>query len=125
MRVNLQTELNLDGHCAGPLFGPLPLRRVAKRKGTRMPGILRRQSERRTRPSAHDNAVFRDLQTLGRIYGQVLGVRLSVDHTVPLQHPLVCGLHRVANFQVVPLLDNMRKSNNWWPDMPVVQGDLL
>jgi hypothetical protein len=118
----MQVELSLDGHCCGPLFAPPCKHRVVRKVsgGRRVWGQYQR-----TRPSAHDNAVFRDLQTLGRIYGQVLGVRFSVDHTVPLQHPLVCGLHRVANFQVLPLLDNVRKGNNWWPDMPAVQGELL
>lgn len=122
----MQHVLPLDGHCSGPLFGPMSIRRVAKRKAARISGgkeVWRKYQ--RTKPTAHDNAVFRDLQTLGRIYGQVLGVRFSVDHTVPLSHPLVCGLHRVANFAVVPLADNVRKSNNWWPDMPAVQGTLL
>lgn len=45
------------------------------------------------------------------------GVTHSADHIVPLNNPMVCGLHVPANLCVVPLLDNLRKSNNRWPDM--------
>ena len=56
------------------------------------------------------------------------GVRMHVDHIVPLQHPLVCGLHCVANLRVIPGAENEAKKNYWWPDMPeqaVSQGKLF
>jgi hypothetical protein len=53
------------------------------------------------------------------------GVQHSVDHIVPLIHPLVCGLHCPANLRVIPLADNIRKSNNWWPDCPFEQLELV
>lgn len=40
-----------------------------------------------------------------------------VDHIVPLQSDLVCGLHCEANLQIMPALENQRKGNRWWPDM--------
>lgn len=45
------------------------------------------------------------------------GIQHQVDHIVPLRHPLVCGLHCEANLQVIPALDNQRKSNRIWPNM--------
>jgi hypothetical protein len=52
------------------------------------------------------------------------GIQHSVDHIVPLIHPLVCGLHAPANFRVCPLADNQRKSNKWWPDMWMEQIEM-
>jgi hypothetical protein len=52
------------------------------------------------------------------------GQRWSVDHIVPLMHPLVCGLHCPANFEIILLDDNVHKANSWWPDMPETQAEL-
>jgi hypothetical protein len=46
------------------------------------------------------------------------GVAHEVDHIVPLTSKLVCGLHCPANLQVIPMTDNRRKHNRYWPDMP-------
>ncbi len=42
----------------------------------------------------------------------------QVDHIVPLQHPLVQGLHVEHNLQVIPAIHNQQKGNRTWPDMP-------
>ena len=43
---------------------------------------------------------------------------LSVDHIVPLKHPLVCGLHCEDNLQLLTSQVNSSKGNRYWPDMP-------
>jgi hypothetical protein len=35
----------------------------------------------------------------------------EVDHIIPLQSPIVCGLHVMANLQYLPKLENKRKKN--------------
>lgn len=39
-----------------------------------------------------------------------------IDHIVPLNHPLVCGLHVLANLQPIPAMDNMKKGNYFKTD---------
>lgn len=46
------------------------------------------------------------------------GFKWEIDHIVPLQSPLVCGLHNEHNLAVIPRRLNRRKSNRYWPDMP-------
>lgn len=43
---------------------------------------------------------------------------LEVDHIVPIQSDIVCGLHCVDNFQMLTREENASKSNRFWPDMP-------
>lgn len=43
---------------------------------------------------------------------------LEVDHIVPLNSPLVCGLHVEHNIQLLNSKQNKAKGNRWWPDMP-------
>ena len=59
---------------------------------------------------------------LARMRTEMLGLEWDVDHIVPLKNPIVCGLHVESNLQVIPELENIRKGNRRWPDMPDVQG---
>jgi hypothetical protein len=44
------------------------------------------------------------------------GITYSVDHVIPLAGEGVCGLHVPWNLQIIPLLDNCRKSTSWSDD---------
>ena len=46
------------------------------------------------------------------------GIDSSVDHIVPLQSKIVCGLHVAWNMRIVTKSENSAKGNRMWPDMP-------
>lgn len=118
----MQHALPLDGFCLGPLFAPVRKTRPVR---VRMSGGAEVWIKyRRARPIWADRRALRAFWDESRAMTAATGVQHSVDHIVPLIHPLVCGLHCEANIRIVPLAENIAKSNNWWPDMWGEQPEL-
>lgn len=78
----------------------------------------RRAAKIQAMPKWANQFFIEEIYDLARLRTKYLGVPHEVDHIVPLQSDLVCGLHCEANLQVVPVSLNRRKNNKWWPDMP-------
>lgn len=122
----MQPQLALDGgHCAGPLFAPMPMRPAPKNHGTRMPGIRRRWRERSQTPNWYSATKAFALYEEARRRTRETGIVHSVEHVVPLAGGTVCGLHWHGNMEVRPLIDNLRKGTSWWPDMWERQQELF
>lgn len=78
----------------------------------------RRMTKKQATPAFAMLGVIKDLYRLRIAISKMTGQEYHVDHVVPLNHPLVCGLHVHNNLQVISARRNLKKSNRWWPDMP-------
>ena len=52
------------------------------------------------------NNIYREARYMRRI-----GFNVTVDHVIPLSHPLICGLHVPSNLKIVTAKHNREKSN--------------
>ena len=59
-----------------------------------------------------------DLEKIKFVYEKAAQLGFEVDHVVPLQSPIVCGLHCESNLQLLSRTENVTKGNRHWPDMP-------
>jgi hypothetical protein len=59
------------------------------------------------------NFVFEEAHHLRGLRDASSGFKWHVDHVIPLQGKLVCGLHVWNNFAVIPAIINMRKNNKY------------
>jgi len=62
--------------------------------------------------------IMQEIYHLSWLRTRVTGLQFHVDHIVPLNSPLVCGLHVEHNLQILDGGSNVAKSNRSWPDMP-------
>ena len=54
-------------------------------------------------------AIYQEAQRLQ----DLLGVPMHIDHVIPLQGELVCGLHVETNLAIIPATLNLKKSNKF------------
>ena len=76
----------------------------------------RRANKMRATPSWVDRKAIIGMYHLAALFNKT-GISMQVDHIVPLQSDLVCGLHCEANLQLLSATNNLTKGNHHWPDM--------
>jgi outer membrane phospholipase A len=77
-----------------------------------------RASKMKAFPTWANNFFISEAYHLARLRTKATGFKWQVDHIVPLQSKIVCGLHVENNLQVIPASENQSKCNRHWPNMP-------
>lgn len=85
----------------------------------------RKAAKLRAVPKWANEFFIEEAYRLSALRTKMFGYPWHVDHIVPLQSKLVCGLHTHHNLQVIPGRLNNSKHNKWWPDMPREEGVCL
>lgn len=81
----------------------------------------RRTAQERNRVAMKKQATpaWADFEEIYYIYELAKERSLEVDHIVPLNSDVVCGLHVQDNLRCIPKTLNLKKLNRYWPDMAV------
>lgn len=82
------------------------------------PEKLRERASKRRAIKAKAIPGWANLDEIKKIHLLAREQGFEVDHIVPLNSRFVCGLHCESNLQLLPRIENIRKGNRWWPDMP-------
>lgn len=64
-------------------------------------------------PNWVDSKELKALQAKCKEIEQVTGIRHTLDHYIPLNHPRVCGLSVPWNLRIIPKASNESKGNGW------------
>lgn len=61
--------------------------------------------------SENDFWMIEEAYVLAKTRTKLFGFKWHVDHIIPLQGEIVCGLHTPTNLQVIPGVQNIKKKN--------------
>ena len=73
--------------------------------------VERRKKRDKSLPPWADKKAIRAIYFEARRLTASTGIKYEVDHIIPSNHPLVCGLHVENNLQIITEKENITKSN--------------
>lgn len=82
------------------------------------PGKVNANNAKRRACRRNAIPVWADFVAIKLVYQKARELGMQVDHVVPLRGKTVCGLHVWENLQALLSVENIKKGNRCWPDMP-------
>ena len=77
---------------------------------------IRRKNTNLAKPKWANSFFINEIYSLAQLRTKITGDQWDVDHIIPLQSKIVCGLHVPENLRVILHTDNMAKGNKFNPD---------
>jgi hypothetical protein len=112
-------------------FGARPCRRIRQRLFLHGPNALPTSWQKKwliqriiATPPWADFSIIRKIYAEAAQLSFETGIPHVVDHIIPLNHPLVCGLHNQFNLQAITKEANDKKSNRC-PEIDHYQMELF
>lgn len=78
--------------------------------------VLRQRKKNQSFPEWANHSKIQLFYDEARRLTKETGILHEVDHIIPSNHKLVCGLHNEFNLQVLPWYENRTKSNKFNPE---------
>jgi 5-methylcytosine-specific restriction endonuclease McrA len=75
--------------------------------------VERRKKRDKSIPPWANKTAIREIYIKARQLTVTTGVKHEVDHIIPSNHKLVCGLHVENNLQILTESENIKKSNSF------------
>jgi len=98
-------------------YKEIPLSKLSpedRRKAKHSAYIVERRKKRdKSLPPWADKKAIREIYIKARQVTLETGIKHEVDHIIPSNHELVCGLHVENNLQIITEYENIRKSNSF------------
>lgn len=120
--ISLRNGDTVSCGCAYKIAGARRVKPIEHKKMVLRLHVKRRRAARLTAFHPFDQEFFTLLEQesyqLCKARKASTGVDFEVDHVIPLRSKLVCGLHNEFNLRVIPAIENNKKGNRYWPDMP-------
>ena len=96
------------------VLSPEELEQVKKRAEWSSYIVERRKKRDKSLPPWADKKAIRAIYFEARRLTASTGIKYEVDHIIPSNHPLVCGLHVETNLQIITEFENITKSNSFY-----------
>jgi 5-methylcytosine-specific restriction endonuclease McrA len=91
------------------------LRRAGRKQYEAKPDLAHARAVKRRGIVQQATPPFANPSAIRELYLKARSLGMHVDHIIPLNHPLVCGLHVEHNLQLLPPWENLSKGNKYEP----------